>query len=369
MQKLNITQNEIKKILIFKLCCFGDIIFLTPTISALKKNFPDAEISLIASPWIAALKNHLKYVEDVIIFNDVFEKNFFKKAIGTLSLIRVLRKKKFDLVFMGHRKSIFGLIVKLSGIKYRLGFRETKFLNLTEAFDPNIHETERYLNVLKVNGLNTDDNKMELIQRKSKDDIKESNKIEKDKFIIGIFPFGGINPGTEMDIKRWDIENYYSLINKLTKDSKDYLILLFEGKESNERLVNKNFDSNVLIQNIDIDLISICDILVCGDTGPLYIADALEVSTIALFGPSDPRLVAPLDYPERRNLHQYIWKKPDCSPCYTPTTSIDKSNKKYWEGNRFLCNTGTHECIKEITVDEVFLQLNEMIKKIKKSHE
>ncbi|MBL7129410.1 MAG: glycosyltransferase family 9 protein [Ignavibacteria bacterium] len=366
---MNITQNEIKKILIFKLCCFGDIIFLTPTISALKKNFPDAEISLIASPWIAALKNHLKYVEDVIIFNDVFEKNFFKKAIGTLSLIRVLRKKKFDLVFMGHRKSIFGLIVKLSGIKYRLGFRETKFLNLTEKFDSNIHETKRYINILKANGLSTGDKQMHLLQRKNKNEIKDSNNIERGKFIIGIFPFGGINPGTEMDIKRWDIENYYSLINKLTKDSKDYLILLFEGKHVCEKLTKKDFAGNVMVKSIDIDLISICDILVCGDTGPLYIADALEVSTIALFGPSDPRLVAPLDYPERRNLHQYIWKKPDCSPCYTPTTSIDKSNKKYWKGNRFLCNTGTHECMKEIMVDEVFLQLNEMIKKIKKSHE
>ncbi|MFC2093745.1 glycosyltransferase family 9 protein [Bacteroidota bacterium] len=366
---MKITQNEIKKILIFKLCCFGDIIFLTPTISALKKNFPDAEISLIASPWIAALKNHLKYVEDVIIFTDVFEKNIFKKAIGTLSLIRVLRKKKFDLVFIGHRKSILGLIVKLSGIKYRLGFKETKFLNLTEKFDPNIHETERYLNVLRVNGLSTDDNKMELIQHKSKDEIKENNNIKGDKLIIGIFPFGGTNPGTEMDIKRWDIENYYSLINKLTKDSKDHLILLFEGKHINEKLTKKDFAGDVMVKSIDIDLISICDILVCGDTGPLYIADALEVSTIALFGPSDQRLVAPINYPERKNLHQYIWKKPDCSPCYTPTTSIDKRNRKYWKGNNFICNTGTHECMKEITVDEVFSKLNEMIKKLKKSNE
>lgn len=364
---MKIEQNKIKKILIFKLCCFGDIIFLTPTISALKKNFPDAEISLIASPWIAALKNYLKYVEDVIVFNDVFEKNFFKKVIGTLSLIRVLRKKEFDLVFMGHRKSIFGLIVKLSGIKYRLGFSETKFLNLTEKFDPNIHETERYLNVLRVNDLRVDDNEMELIQHKNKNEIREINNIKLDKFIIGIFPFGGVNPGTEMDIKKWDIENYYSLIDLLKNNSKNYLIFLFEGKHISEKLTMKDFAENVMIKSIDIDLISICDVFVCGDTGPLYIADALKVATVALFGPSDPRLVAPLNKSNGKNLHQYIWKKPDCSPCYTPITSIEKSNNKYWKGNRFICYTGTHECIKEITVDEVFSKLNEMINKLKKT--
>ena len=65
--------KDVKNILIFKLCCFGDIMFLTPTISALKRNFPEAKITFIASSWIANLKNYLKNVDEFIIFNDVFE--------------------------------------------------------------------------------------------------------------------------------------------------------------------------------------------------------------------------------------------------------------------------------------------------------
>lgn len=356
--------KDVKNILIFKLCCFGDIMFLTPTISALKRNFPEAKITLIASSWIANLKNYLKNVDEFIIFNDVFEKSFLRKALSAVKLISVLRKRKFDMVFVGHRKSIFGLIVKLSGIKYRLGFKETKFLNLTGEFDENIHETKRYLKVLETIGFKTGGERMELIQRKSKDEIKESNKIEKYKFIIGIFPFGGINPGTEMDNKRWGIKNYLQLVKLLSEQYKDSLFFLFEGSQENEKIRETNLPENVSIE-FEFDFISICNIFISGDTGPLYIAAGFDVPTLSLYGPTSPDLLAPLNYEDGKSFHKHIWKKPKCSPCYTPVTSIDKSNKKYWRGDSFICYTGTHECIKEISVDEVLNKIKEMVNQLK----
>lgn len=360
--------KEVKDILIFKLCCFGDIIFLTPTISALKRNFPEARITLIASTWITNLSEYLIHVDEVIIFNDVFEKNIFRKALGALKMISVLRKRKFDLVFMGHRKSVFGLIVKLSGIKYRLGFSETKFLNLTDMFDENIHETKRYLNILNANGLETINEGMKLIQKKSKKEIKKDNNIEKDKFIIGIFPFGGINPGTEMDIKRWGIKNYLRLTKLLSEQYKDSLIFIFEGSLESEKIKETDFPDNISIE-FEFDFISICNIFISGDTGPLYIAAGFDVPTLSLYGPTNPDLLAPLNYGDGKSFHKHIWKKPECSPCYTPVTSIDKSNKKYWKENSFICNTGTHECIKDISVEEVFDKTKEMVNRLKSSNE
>lgn len=360
--------NDVKNILIFKLCCFGDIMFLTPTISALNGNFSEARITLIASSWISNLKNYLKYVDDVIIFNDVFEKNLLRKAVGATKMIKLLRKKNFDLVFMGHRKNIFGLIVKLSGIKYRLGFSETKFLNYTTDFNENIHETKRYLNVLSNNGLGTSSEGMKLIQKKNKDDIRDINNIERNRFIIGIFPFGGINPGTEMDIKRWGIENYLQLTRLLSQEYKDSLILLLEGSQKNEKIRETDLPGNVSVE-FGFDFVSICNIFISGDTGPLYIAAGFNVSTLSLYGPTSPELLAPINKENEKSIHNHIWKKPHCSPCYTPVTSIDKKNKKYWKDDSFICYTGTNECIKEISVEEVFKKTNEMIKHLKSSGE
>jgi ADP-heptose:LPS heptosyltransferase len=233
-------------------------------------------------------------------------------------------------------------------------------------FDENIHETKRYLNILKANGLSIVNEGMKLIQRKSKEEIKKDNNLEKDKFIIGIFPFGGINPGTKMDIKKWDVKNYLRLTKLLSEQYKDSLIFLFEGSQENEKIRETNLPDNVSVE-FNFDIISICNIFVSGDTGPLYIAAGFDVSTLSLFGPSCPDLLAPLNYENSKSCHQHIWKKPECSPCYTPITSIDKNNKKYWKGNSFVCYTGTHECINDISVEEVFDKIMEMINRLKSS--
>ncbi|MBK8550801.1 MAG: hypothetical protein IPL53_06955 [Ignavibacteria bacterium] len=203
---MNIEKDKIKKILVFKLCCLGDILMMTPTINALKQNFPDAEITLIASLWVKRITDYLKNIDSVITEDVFFEKSFLKKVTGVTKLIFKLRKSEFDLVFLGHRNSVFGLISRLSGIKYRLGFCQTKFINYCEPFDEKIHEVIRYLNVLKSIGIKPDIKPLELKLKYPLSETKKTYGIDEEKFVIGIFPFGGINPGTEMSIKRWDIK-------------------------------------------------------------------------------------------------------------------------------------------------------------------
>ena len=111
--------------------------------------------------------------------------------------------------------------------------------------------------------------------------------------------------------------------------------------------------------------LSECDVFIAGDTGPLHIAAAMGINTVALFGPTDPELLKPISSENAQ--HITIWKKPYCSPCYTPVTASDRNNPKYWRGNTFICHTGTHICMKSILVEEVVssVELIESIKKIK----
>jgi len=118
------------------------------------------------------------------------------------------------------------------------------------------------------------------------------------------------------------------------------------------------FSSNIIIKTIDIDLISVCDVFACGDTGPLHIAAAFGIPTVALFGPSDADFVKPVS--SDNSQHILIWKKPWCSPCYNPVTAADRDNLKYWQNGVFRCHTGTLECMKSITVEEVTASINKL---------
>ena len=354
--------KNIKKILIFKLCCLGDIVFLTPTIINLKKNFPDAKIYLIASGWIRALKEFLPEIDEVLNYEPPFEVNIFKKIISSIKLTKLLRKEKFDLVFLGHRTNYFGLILFLSGIRYRFGFKETKFTNRNAPFDISKPEVLRYLDILESNNIKIFTRETYLKRVRNKETIKKDLSLPPEKRVIGIFPFGGVNPGTQMRIKRWGIDRYEKLLKMLEEYYQgDVINLIFEGKLEDEKYKVSNEFKYTYAFGTDIEGISACDVFISGDTGLLHIAAAFGVSTIALFGPSNPAQLAPLQ--TEGVPHITIWKHPSCSPCYTPMTAIDKSNKKYWNGNTFICNTGTLECMKDISEEEVFHHIKNIIVK------
>jgi heptosyltransferase-2 len=71
-------------------------------------------------------------------------------------------------------------------------------------------------------------------------------------------------------------------------------------------------------------------VLVAPDTGPAHVAAAVGVPVVALFGPTDPRLTAPLG-----DGHAVLWSRPACAPCFQPVCAID------------------HRCLGAIPLEEV----------------
>src|SRR5262249_25156989 len=67
-----------------------------------------------------------------------------------------------------------------------------------------------------------------------------------------------------------------------------------------------------------IALLSVCDLIVSNDTGPGYIAAALDKPTLTLFGPTDDRMIRPFGARAEMIRH-----KVDCSPCMLRDCPID----------------------------------------------
>ena len=73
-------------------------------------------------------------------------------------------------------------------------------------------------------------------------------------------------------------------------------------------------------------------LLVSCDSGPLHLCAALGIPTVSIFGPTDPTRNGAYGLN-----HQTVYKMLTCSFCW---------KKK--------CPLGTNECMKQVTVDEVF---------------
>jgi lipopolysaccharide heptosyltransferase II len=360
-------EGKTGRILVIKLCCLGDIVHMTPGLRGLRCAYPDAEITLLVCRWVEELVRCIPFVDNYILFDAPYSTSIPRRAQEALALLRTLRRKSYDLIIIGHRNRVFGTLAFLSGAKRRVGFAGIPFLTHRAIFDPSVHEVERYLALLRVLGISVDTTETELRplpeDQEFIEKLVEQYGVPGNVSLIGIFPGGGENPGTSMTIKRWYPDQYSRLIEELSREYGCPVALVGSKAEVelNEAIRGAVMSSNRVINLAGrltlrqfIALAGRCCLFVGGDSGPTHIAAAVGAPTLSLFGPSDPRLVAP-----RGRLHRYIWKQVECSPCYTPLTVMDRKN---FNGKDFVCWTRTHACMRELIIQDVLQTVREMMR-------
>lgn len=117
---------------------------LTPAIAAIKKRYPDAEIDFAASSWVEKLLTYMDHINMAVIY---------------------------DMAFLAHRYSFYGLVSKIAGIRYRPGFSETEFLMHTSEYDEEVHFVNRYLIVLDSIGIKSDNSSLSLKRLENRNDV------------------------------------------------------------------------------------------------------------------------------------------------------------------------------------------------------
>lgn len=364
-----------RKILVVKLCCLGDAIFMTPSLRAIRQKFPQAEIAYLGSTWIKPILEQIRFIDKILLFDAPRSSaSRREKVLQTLRLIRELRRERFDTVVVCHRSPVLAALGILSGIRTRVGF-DSRFnrllLNRPVDFVSEKNEVLRFADLVQALGVSVEDTATELAL--PADEVANAKEILRaigigpaDK-VVGIFPGGGENPGTKMTIKRWEAEKWSILCRRILDEYQVQLVFLGSPADSdlNDQVINDVSTSRERMTNIAGKstlrglpaVLAACDVVAGGDTGPMHMSAAAGTKTLLLYGPTDPRLLAPL-----QDNAKYLWKHIACSPCFTP----DKvSQKGSFDRMVFGCWTGTHDCMKTLTVDEVFEALRPWLNDLK----
>ncbi len=330
---------------------------------AIKKAFPQSTLYYLAAPWVADIVSQISYIDEIILYEaPLVKRSTIAKGWETIKLIRTLRKAGIDTMIIGHRNSLFSILGYAAGILVRIGFAGKQPSSLTHPvpFDPKEYEISRYLDLLSPLGILPDGLQTEIHpvagEMEKVTQVLSEKGIKGTESVIGIFAGGGENPGTTMPIKRWMPEAYSSLCKKILETERKKILLLGGPGDVpvNEAILSSgSLDRSRIVNGASLfplravpALMKRCDIVIGGDTGPMHVANAVGTKTLFLFGPSDPGLVAPQSVRSR-----VVWNHPECSPCYTPETVMQK---KYFRGSNFICWKQTNECMKAISVDEVY---------------
>ncbi len=285
---------NIDKILVIRVDGIGDLLNSTPAISLLRENYPSAEITVLARPFNAPVLIGNLDVDRILLFDpDGKDQGLFAK----FQFYRELRREKYQLVVAMQTAMWSHLVAFLSGAPYRLGRYQKRFRStLTHAWrgkypKGETHEVDRNLQLVRLicNG----EGERKLTFRLLPNEIGIAKKriaawdIGDDAFLIGIHP-----GGSSLD-KRWPEKQYAELADRLAHHYNATILLLHgPGEEALTRNVQKAMKFPAITHAPETirrlgALLSCCDLVVCNDSGPMHLAAALDVPTVAIFGPTD----------------------------------------------------------------------------------
>jgi heptosyltransferase-2 len=315
----------------------GDSILALPAMSTLKQNFPDAELWLVAHDW----------VKDLFSMSDLFtgvlplsKKSGFKTVRDSA---KNLRDCRFDLGLLFTNSFASAVVFYMAKIPQRWGYKKDgRGLLLTKGIPVprrknRRHQTQYYTDLLMGLGLREIPGNFSL--KVSPAEKAEAEDWLKARHICGEEPVVILNPGAYYgSAKRWPPERYAQVASLFQE--KNHAQVLIIGSEDEAPLAESisslmKTPPHILTGKTSLcelaALLSLADLFITNDSGPMHMANALKTPLVALFGPTEPSITGPVRPPA-----SVIHKGAPCWPCWYRECPFD------------------HRCMLAISPEEVF---------------
>ena len=279
------------KVLIVQTAFPGDTILTTPLIRTVAESTGEPPFVIIRPECADILKNN-PHIGEILTYD---KKSSEQGILHFINYVKKLKEQKFSLALVPHRSFRSAMLVYLAGIPGRIGFSSSagSFLFTQKVeYRNDIHETERNITLSIAAGFQSsscipeifpDDSDSEIVNRVLDQFLDQSRQ----KMIV-------FAPGSVWPTKRWPETHYHKLTNMILEKN-DVKIILIGGKEDKE-LCERIRGGNSSILNTagyfsfrqSAYFISLCTVLVSGDSAPAHLASAVGTKTICIFGPTDP---------------------------------------------------------------------------------
>lgn len=335
----------------------GDAVMATYALEILFKNFENAHFYLVGSKVSIAIFTHYS---NVTILEDTSKKD----GLRILNLYKLAKKiPPCNLALTFQNNFLSALFLAFNQAKFRAGFAtelRSFLLNHHPKKPKHTHEAMRFAMLITSTLEHFKDQILtipkKLYLKRNLAHIMLPSSFTNSKI-------AGINAGAAFgSAKRWEEEYFSKCIEYLLK--KNYKILLF-GVES-ENSINasilgylpKKLQQDHSILNLSgktnipslIAYFSHLDFLLTNDSGPMHIAAALEVPTLAIFGPTNTKETSPFYAPKAKIISlETLGQKLPCMPCMQRTCPLPKDSSNY------------HACMRALTPNLVINTIQSLI--------
>lgn len=317
----------------------GDAVMCEPALAALRRRFPDAEVTLLVKPAVAELFTGHPAISKILVYDD---RGQHAGLTGKWRLAQTLRRGRFDLAILFQNAFEAALLAFLAGIPRRYGYgTDGRRLLLSEpitrpARGAIAHQVQYYLGMLRQLGCEHTPAPPRLVLFHEEDTAMARRLAAAG--ISGAELLIGLNPGsTYGGAKRWLPERFAETADRLAGQfNAKVLIVGARGEEPLAQAIAARIKARTVVLSGKTSVrelmaaVKRCAVFLTNDTGPMHIAAAFGVPVVAVFGPTDWRTTAPFG-----SGHAVVRQPVDCAPCLLRECPID------------------HRCMERVTVEEV----------------
>ncbi|MDA1184379.1 MAG: glycosyltransferase family 9 protein [Acidobacteria bacterium] len=301
-------------ILVVRVGALGDTLMVTPTLRALRRQHPLAEIDVLCSESAAPLVDGNPHVSRVVRLR---QRNVpYAVSLEKQHCVKALRARRYDLAILLERAPRYRGLLTRAAISDIRSFTES-------PFDPVQHCIVNYLRVAGIGDLEGDGLDMELHLSDAETDIARRLLRDLPQPRVGIQIGYGPRRGKKHQSQRlrgWNPEHVAQLIHDLLERGTSVVLTgSAEDRAETERLVQslprdriRSLAGHTTVRELAA-VIGSLDVFVSVDTGAAHIAAALGTPLVVLWGPAIYEQTRPVS---SRSPVQIVRVPVPCAPCY-----------------------------------------------------
>jgi lipopolysaccharide heptosyltransferase II len=338
--------GRVRKILVREVNWVGDAVLTLPTLDALDRRYPEAEIVVLGRSWVAGLFGGQRSVDRVVTYDSA---GAHGGLAGRWALARTLRAERFDLTVLFPNSFDAALVPWLAGIPVRVGYpTDGRRVLLTHPVKPSAgtgerHQVFRYLRLARALGGDGDGLPRLAV---CADAVRAADELLGPHGVEAGASWIAVNPGSVYgSAKRWPAERFAAVADALAARRGAKVVLVGSGRETavlQDVARAMRAAAVVLGGRTEVGmlpgLLRRARLLLTNDTGAMHVAAAVGTPVLAIFGPTDIEATGPLG-PWCRTVREPV----PCSPCLLRECPID------------------HRCMLGITVEAVVRAAEELL--------
>src|SRR4051794_28259640 len=289
-----------RNILAVRLDNAGDVVMLGPALRAVKDENPLARITLLASPAGSRAASLLPWVDDLLVWRSIWQDlgHLPFEPAREQELVAILERHAFDaaLIFTSFSQTphVPGYVCYLAGIPLRAGqskeFGGASLSHEVRDLPDDMHQVDRNLQLVESLGFPPGDRALE-VEIAQEDHVTVSRRLRAHR-INATGPLAILHPGASARARRYPAPAYGQLALMLRQ--RGWQVILTGSDREHELLDTVTAAAGVAVPRLtDLTmpefaaLIAGATVVVCGNTLPLHLADAVGPPVVALSSGAD----------------------------------------------------------------------------------